>query len=102
MDAVGTSPTRSGSALILDMLARRIPLTLLPDLAWPETLAEPALPHPAGRPPASVGERGRHAAGPDRSESLQQALAFAACPSGRHRRAPAVCGTPATPRAERG
>ena len=98
-----TAPGRSGTALVLDMLARGIPLTLLPDLAWPETLRDDA--QADRRCPATreTPRPGRHAGGPDRQESLQQALAHAACPSGRHRRGPAACGAgPDGPRAERG
>jgi hypothetical protein len=97
MEATGM-PARQGSALVLDMLARRIPLTLLPDLAWPETLRDDPPPAHSG---CSIHDGrdahpGRHAGGAGRQESLQEALAYAACPSGRHRRAPAVCGSGTT------
>ena len=85
-------PARSGSGLILDMLAHGIPLTLLPDLAWPGALAEEhgAAERQACTAPESREPRqGRHARAAG-SETLAQALAFAACPSGRHRRGP--CG----------
>jgi hypothetical protein len=87
------TPGRSGSALVLDMLARGIPLTLLPDLAWPETLGNDAQPDRSCPATRESRRPGRHAGGPGRQESLQQALAYAACPSG---------AGPGAPRAEQG
>jgi hypothetical protein len=99
------APSRTGSDLILDMLARGIPLTLLPDLAWPGAIghdaatADDAAPErdacsgPPGRP-ARHGRPGAHSLTQD---PLQLALAFAACPTGRHRRTGNGCSRPPAP-----
>jgi hypothetical protein len=68
--------------LILGMLAQGIPLTLLPDLAWPAGLEREA----ADEADPPHGPHGRHAGRTCTTDSLQHALAFSACPSGRHRR----------------
>ena len=85
---------RVSSTLIFDMLARGIPLTLLPDLAWPGGIAEDdCLPE---RSACSGTDRhpARHADATGGEESFQQALAYAACPTGRHRRTATGRGRP--------
>ncbi len=67
-------PTHGGD-VILSMLAQGIPLTLLPDLAWPGGLEQDQPTH------------GRHAGDASAQDSLRTALTATASPTGRHRAA---------------